>query len=63
MSIQFHEKSLEYHRQGKPGKIQVSSHKSLNTWQDLFKSSLHARCCGTSQRNRKKSGYGKKIHR
>ena len=35
MSIQFHEKSLEYHRQGKPGKIQVSSHKSLNTWQDL----------------------------
>ena len=35
MSAQFHEKSLEYHRQGKLGKIQVSSHKSLNTWQDL----------------------------
>ncbi len=35
MSSKFHEKSLEYHRQGKPGKIQVSSHKSLNTWQDL----------------------------
>ena len=35
MSAQFHEKSLEYHRQGKPGKIQVSSHKSLNSWQDL----------------------------
>tara|TARA_Y100000294_G_scaffold130143_1_gene122043 strand:+ start:343 stop:1569 length:1227 start_codon:yes stop_codon:yes gene_type:complete len=35
MSSKFHEKSLEYHRQGKPGKIQVSSHKSLNSWQDL----------------------------
>ena len=35
MSEQFHEKSLEYHSQGRPGKIHVSSHKSLETAEDL----------------------------
>ena len=35
MSEEFHEKALEYHREGKPGKIDVSSHKSMDTHQDL----------------------------
>ena len=35
MSQEFHEKALEYHREGKPGKIDVSSHKSIDTHQDL----------------------------
>ena len=35
MSQEFHEKALEYHREGKPGKIDVSSHKSMDTHQDL----------------------------
>ncbi len=35
MSEQFHEKSLEYHSQGRPGKIHVSSPKSLETAEDL----------------------------
>ena len=35
MSQEFHEKALEYHRKGKPGKIDVSSHKSMDTHQDL----------------------------
>ena len=35
MSAEFHEKALEYHREGKPGKIDVSSHKSMDTHQDL----------------------------
>ena len=35
MSQEFHEKALEYHREGKPGKIDVSSHKSMDTPQDL----------------------------
>lgn len=35
MSQEFHEKALEYHRKGKSGKIDVSSHKSMDTHQDL----------------------------
>jgi malate dehydrogenase (oxaloacetate-decarboxylating)/malate dehydrogenase (oxaloacetate-decarboxylating)(NADP+) len=35
MLEQFHEKSLEYHSQGRAGKIYVSSHKSLETAEDL----------------------------
>ena len=35
MSQEFHEKALDYHREGKPGKIDVSSHKSMDTHQDL----------------------------
>ena len=35
MSEEFYEKALEYHREGKPGKIDVSSHKSMDTHQDL----------------------------
>jgi len=35
MSQEFHEKALNYHREGKPGKIDVSSHKSMDTHQDL----------------------------
>ena len=35
MSEEFYEKALEYHREGKPGKIDVSSHKSMDTYQDL----------------------------
>ena len=35
MFQEFHEKALEYHREGKPGKIDVSSHKSMDTHQDL----------------------------
>jgi len=35
MSQEFHEKALEYHREGKPGKIDVSSHKSMDTHHDL----------------------------
>ena len=35
MSEEFHEKALNYHREGKPGKIDVSSHKSMDTHQDL----------------------------
>jgi len=35
MSEEFHEKALEYHREGKPGKIDVSSHKSMDTHHDL----------------------------
>ena len=35
MSQEFHEKALNYHRGSRPGKIQVSSHKSINTRQGL----------------------------
>ena len=35
MSEEFHEQALEYHREGKPGKIDVSSHKNMHTHQDL----------------------------
>ena len=35
MSQEFYEKALEYHREGKPGKIDVSSHKSMDTHEDL----------------------------
>ena len=35
MSQEFHEKALNYHRGSRPGKIQVSSHKSINTHQGL----------------------------
>ena len=35
MSLEFHEKALDYHRQGRPGKITVSSIKNLNTEEDL----------------------------
>ena len=35
MSKEFHEKALNYHRGRKPGKIYVSSHKSINTHQGL----------------------------
>ena len=35
MSQEFHEKALNYHRGRKPGKIYVSSHKSINTHQGL----------------------------
>jgi len=35
MSREFHEKALNYHGGSKPGKIQVSSHKSINTHQGL----------------------------
>ena len=35
MSKEFHEKALNYHRGARPGKIYVSSHKSLHTHQGL----------------------------
>ena len=35
MSQEFHEKALNYHRGSRPGKIQVLSHKSINTHQGL----------------------------
>ena len=35
MSLEFHEKALDYHRQGRPGKITVSSIKNLNSEEDL----------------------------
>ena len=35
MSLEFHEKALDYHRQDRPGKITVSSNKNLNTEEDL----------------------------
>ena len=35
MSQEFHEKALEYHREGKHGKIDICSHKSMDTHQDL----------------------------
>ena len=35
MSLEFHEKALDYHRQGRPGKITVSSNKNLNNEEDL----------------------------
>jgi malate dehydrogenase (oxaloacetate-decarboxylating)/malate dehydrogenase (oxaloacetate-decarboxylating)(NADP+) len=35
MSQEFHEKALNYHRGARPGKIQVSSHKNINTNQGL----------------------------
>ena len=35
MSQEFHEQALEYHRRVRPGKIIVSSHKPMNTRQEL----------------------------
>lgn len=35
MSLEFHEKALDYHRQGRPGKITVSSNKNLSSEEDL----------------------------
>ena len=35
MSLEFHEKALDYHRQDCPGKITVSSNKNLNSEEDL----------------------------
>ncbi len=35
MSMQFHEKALNYHRGRRPGKISVSSHKNIDTYQGL----------------------------
>ena len=35
MSLEFHEKALDYHRQDRPGKITVSSNKNLNSEEDL----------------------------
>ena len=35
MSLEFHEKALDYHRQDRPGKITVSSTKNLNSEEDL----------------------------
>ena len=35
MSLEFHEKALDYHRQDRPGKIIVSSNKNLNSEEDL----------------------------
>ena len=35
MSQEFHEEALEYHRRIRPGKIIVSSHKPMNTRQEL----------------------------
>ena len=35
MSLRFYEKSLDYHRQDRPGKITVSSTKNLNSEKDL----------------------------
>lgn len=35
MSLRFHEKALDYHRQDRPGKITVSSIKNLNSEEDL----------------------------
>ncbi len=35
MSLEFHKKALDYHRQDRPGKITVSSNKNLNSEEDL----------------------------
>jgi malate dehydrogenase (oxaloacetate-decarboxylating)/malate dehydrogenase (oxaloacetate-decarboxylating)(NADP+) len=35
MSLEFHEKALDYHRQDRPGKRAVSSNKNLNSEEDL----------------------------
>ena len=35
MSLEFHEKALDYHRKDRPGKITVSSTKNLNSEEDL----------------------------
>lgn len=35
MSLEFHEKALDYHRKDRPGKITVSSIKNLNSEEDL----------------------------
>jgi malate dehydrogenase (oxaloacetate-decarboxylating)/malate dehydrogenase (oxaloacetate-decarboxylating)(NADP+) len=35
MSKEFHEEALHYHREGRPGKIYVSSHKSMDTHRQL----------------------------
>ena len=35
MSLEFHEKALDYHRQDRPGKITVSSNKNLSSEEDL----------------------------
>jgi len=35
MSKEFHERALNYHRGARPGKIYVSSHKSIHTHQGL----------------------------
>ena len=35
MSINLHEEALSYHRDGRPGKIQVSSHKKLDNELEL----------------------------
>ena len=35
MSQNFHEEALDYHREGRPGKIEVSSHKKLDTEKEL----------------------------
>ena len=35
MSLEFHEKALDYHRQDRSGKITVSSNKNLNSEEDL----------------------------
>ena len=35
MSLEFHKKALDYHRQDRPGKITVSSIKNLNSEEDL----------------------------
>ena len=57
MSEEFYEQALEYHREGKPGKIDVSSHKSMDTHQDLSLA-YTPWCCSACQRNRKKPKYG-----
>ncbi|MEO1944919.1 MAG: malic enzyme-like NAD(P)-binding protein, partial [Candidatus Thioglobus sp.] len=35
MSQEFHDEALHYHREGRPGKIYVSSHKSMDTHRQL----------------------------
>ena len=35
MSQNLHEEALDYHREGRPGKIEVSSHKKLDTEKEL----------------------------
>ncbi|MBT4653798.1 MAG: malate dehydrogenase, partial [Thiotrichales bacterium] len=35
MSKDLHEKALAYHQEGKPGKLDVTSHKKLDNDQDL----------------------------
>ena len=36
MSQNLHEEALDYHREGRPGKIEVSSHKKLDTENEFF---------------------------